>query len=132
MVVFKVVLNCGLFQRLFLNFVLQVCATLGTTGACAFDNIKELGLICKFRFNYVIFWSSLFYLTIRKKQQYLNATRQSIFIWFHDNFSCTLHCFYYFMLNVKKVVLERNTSSLLLADFKSLDFTLLRKVELLQ
>uniref|UniRef100_K1R2A9 Histidine decarboxylase n=1 Tax=Magallana gigas TaxID=29159 RepID=K1R2A9_MAGGI len=26
-----------------------VCATLGTTGACAFDNIKELGLICKFR-----------------------------------------------------------------------------------
>lgn len=39
--------------------------------------------------------------------------------------------FYYLMLNVKKVVLERNTSSLLLADFKSLDFTLLRKVELL-
>lgn len=29
------------------------------------------------------------------------------------------------------VVLERNTSSQLLADFKSLDFTLLRKVELL-
>lgn len=39
--------------------------------------------------------------------------------------------FYYLMLNVEKVVLERNTSSLLLADFKSLDFTLLRKVELL-
>lgn len=39
--------------------------------------------------------------------------------------------FYFLMLNVKKVVLERNTSSLLLADFKSLDFTLLRKVELL-
>lgn len=39
--------------------------------------------------------------------------------------------FYYLMLNVKKVVLERNTSSLLLADFKRLDFTLLRKVELL-
>lgn len=39
--------------------------------------------------------------------------------------------FYYLMLNVKKVVLERNTSSLLLADFKSLDFTLLRKVQLL-
>lgn len=39
--------------------------------------------------------------------------------------------FYYLMLNVKKVVLERNTSSLLLADFKSLDFTLLRKVKLL-
>lgn len=39
--------------------------------------------------------------------------------------------FYYLMLNVKKVVLERNTSSLLLADFESLDFTLLRKVELL-
>lgn len=39
--------------------------------------------------------------------------------------------FYYLMLNVKKVVLERNTSTLLLADFKSLDFTLLRKVELL-
>lgn len=39
--------------------------------------------------------------------------------------------FYYLMLNVKKVVLERNTSSLLLADFKSLDFTLPRKVEFL-
>lgn len=39
--------------------------------------------------------------------------------------------FYYLMLNLKKVVLERNTSSLLLADFKSLDFTLLRKVQLL-
>lgn len=39
--------------------------------------------------------------------------------------------FYYLMLNVKKVVLERNASTLLLADFKSLDFTLLRKVELL-
>lgn len=132
MVVFKVVLNCGLFQRLFLNFVLQVCATLGTTGACAFDNIKELGLICKCRFNYVIFWSSLFYLTIRKKQQYLNATRQTSLFGFMTIFLVLYIVFYYLMLNVKKVVLERNTSSLLLADFKSLDFTLLRKVELLQ
>lgn len=29
-------------------FIIQVCATLGTTGACAFDNIKELGQICKY------------------------------------------------------------------------------------
>ena len=28
----------------------QLCATLGTTGACAFDNMKELGPICKFTF----------------------------------------------------------------------------------
>ena len=25
----------------------QLCATLGTTGACAFDNLQELGPICK-------------------------------------------------------------------------------------
>ena len=25
----------------------QLCATLGTTGACAFDNLMELGPICK-------------------------------------------------------------------------------------
>ena len=24
-----------------------VCATLGTTGACAFDNLEEIGLVCK-------------------------------------------------------------------------------------
>ncbi|GIY91652.1 histidine decarboxylase, partial [Caerostris extrusa] len=24
-----------------------VCATLGTTGACAFDNLKEIGVICE-------------------------------------------------------------------------------------
>lgn len=27
----------------------QVCATLGTTGACSFDNIKEIGPICEYR-----------------------------------------------------------------------------------
>lgn len=27
---------------------LQVCATLGTTGVCAFDNLAELGPVCKF------------------------------------------------------------------------------------
>lgn len=26
----------------------QVCATLGTTGACAFDKLEELGPICKY------------------------------------------------------------------------------------
>ena len=30
------------------NFLLQVCATLGTTPMCAFDNITEIGPICKF------------------------------------------------------------------------------------
>lgn len=25
----------------------QVCATLGTTGVCAFDSLSELGPICK-------------------------------------------------------------------------------------
>ena len=29
----------------------QLCATLGTTGACAFDNLKELGPICEYLFN---------------------------------------------------------------------------------
>lgn len=28
-------------------FSFQLCATLGTTGACAYDNLKELGPICK-------------------------------------------------------------------------------------
>ena len=27
--------------------LLQLCATLGTTGACSFDNLEELGPICK-------------------------------------------------------------------------------------
>lgn len=27
--------------------MLQVCATLGTTGACAFDNLDEVGPICQ-------------------------------------------------------------------------------------
>ena len=26
--------------------VLQVCATLGTTAVCSFDNIQEIGVIC--------------------------------------------------------------------------------------
>lgn len=26
---------------------LKVCATLGTTGACAFDHLREVGLVCK-------------------------------------------------------------------------------------
>lgn len=26
---------------------LQVCATLGTTGACAFDNLQEIGEVCQ-------------------------------------------------------------------------------------
>lgn len=30
------------------TFLFQLCATLGTTGACAFDNLKEVGPICKF------------------------------------------------------------------------------------
>ena len=29
------------------NLFLQLCATLGTTGACAFDKLTELGPICK-------------------------------------------------------------------------------------
>jgi len=28
-------------------WLFQVCATLGTTGACSFDNLQELGPICK-------------------------------------------------------------------------------------
>jgi hypothetical protein len=28
-------------------FYFQLCATLGTTGACAFDNLRELGPICE-------------------------------------------------------------------------------------
>ena len=27
----------------------KLCATLGTTGACAFDNLQELGPICQVR-----------------------------------------------------------------------------------
>lgn len=26
----------------------QVCTTLGTTGACSFDNLKEIGPICEY------------------------------------------------------------------------------------
>jgi histidine decarboxylase len=28
-------------------FILQVCCTLGTTGACAFDNLSEVGVVCQ-------------------------------------------------------------------------------------
>ena len=28
---------------------LQVCATLGTTGVCAFDNLEEIGEVCKYQ-----------------------------------------------------------------------------------
>lgn len=31
---------------------LQVCATLGTTGVCAFDSLAELGPICKCLLSY--------------------------------------------------------------------------------
>lgn len=33
-----------------------MCATLGTTGSCAFDNLKEIGLICKLSINEPWLW----------------------------------------------------------------------------
>ena len=34
------------YKRCILKLILQVCATLGTTGCCSFDNISELGEVC--------------------------------------------------------------------------------------
>ena len=31
----------------FLSLFTQVCATLGTTGSCSFDNLLELGVVCR-------------------------------------------------------------------------------------
>lgn len=36
-------------QMRFFDFFFQLCATLGTTGACAFDNLVELGPICELK-----------------------------------------------------------------------------------
>lgn len=36
------------FHSLYSLFLFQVCATLGTTGACAFDHLREIGVVCKF------------------------------------------------------------------------------------
>ena len=42
--------NIDIFpEELYLLFhILQVCATLGTTPSCAFDNALELGTVCKY------------------------------------------------------------------------------------
>lgn len=32
-----------------------VCATLGTTGACSFDNLEEIGNICKYWQKFISF-----------------------------------------------------------------------------
>lgn len=39
--------NATIFLIVFIFF--QVCATLGTTGACAFDHLREIGVVCKWR-----------------------------------------------------------------------------------
>lgn len=37
-------------------FYLQVCATLGTTGACSFDNLNEVSTICYQFINFHLFF----------------------------------------------------------------------------
>ena len=51
-----------------------MCATLGTTGACAFDNLEELGPICK---------SGLECNIILHKRQALLFTGKSEKMWLH-------------------------------------------------
>jgi glutamate/tyrosine decarboxylase-like PLP-dependent enzyme len=38
--------HAGIDVCKYLLYVLQVCATLGTTAVCSFDNIQEIGVIC--------------------------------------------------------------------------------------
>lgn len=57
---------------------LQLCATLGTTGACAFDNLEELGPICK-----DLFQSIFIYLFIGI---IIPATLLMVFVEVHNDF----------------------------------------------
>ena len=44
--------NCNQIRNLIIIVSLsqcQVCVTLGTTGACAFDNLAEIAEVCKYR-----------------------------------------------------------------------------------
>lgn len=59
--------------------LLQVCATLGTTGACSFDNLQEIGPICKPR------WQNLIKLNLARKKTdiWLFLTGERNGLWLH-------------------------------------------------
>lgn len=48
----------------FYVYNLQVCATLGTTAACAFDNIEAIGPICKYLLNHWLLCVYIYFISV--------------------------------------------------------------------